>query len=106
MTAPVLYAWEEFPEMEELMRREFKSPGDVEQVKNWISLRTSFRSSFLTCQLFQARELVCRSSAISRTRQLAQDYADGAKKVLQELPHSEARDMLEVLAEDIVARKQ
>jgi len=60
----------------------------------------------LTRQLFQARELVCRSSAISRTRQLAQDYVDGATKVLQELPQSEARNMLQVLAEDIVARKQ
>jgi len=33
-------------------------------------------------------------------------HKDGATKVLQELPDSEARDMLQVLAEDIVARKQ
>jgi len=34
MTAPALYAWEEFPEMGELIRREFKSPEDVELVKD------------------------------------------------------------------------
>ena len=34
MTAPALYAWEEFPEMGELVVRGFKSPGDVEEVKD------------------------------------------------------------------------
>ena len=34
VTAPALYAWEEFPEMSELMRRKFQSPGDVEKVKD------------------------------------------------------------------------
>ena len=94
--------------MGELIRREFKSPGDPEKAKDLsgpFPLRTYFPLFCLACPLFQARELVCRSSAISRTQQLAQTYADEAKNVLQELPHSEARDMLEVLADHVVARK-
>ena len=35
-TAPALYAWEEFPEMGELIKRQFKSPGDPEKVKDCI----------------------------------------------------------------------
>jgi len=54
--------------------------------------------------LFQARELISRSSAIPRTQQLAQTYVDEAKNVLQELPPSEARDMLEVLADHVIAQ--
>ena len=94
--------------MGELIRRQFKSPGDPEKAKDFIWTISSsylFPPFYLACPLFQARELVCRSSAISRTQQLAQTYADGAKNVLQELPHSEARDMLEVLADHVVARK-
>ncbi|KAF5356950.1 hypothetical protein D9756_006372 [Leucocoprinus leucothites] len=83
-TAPALYAWEEFPEMGALIGRKFESLGDVEK----------------------ARNLVHQSSAILRTKQLAQAYADEAKNVLQELPHSEARDALEVFAERVVGRKK
>ncbi|KAF9451425.1 terpenoid synthase [Macrolepiota fuliginosa MF-IS2] len=82
-TAPALYAWEEYPEMGELIGRKFESTGDVEK----------------------ARNLVHKSSAIQRTKQLALEYADEAKKVLQEFPESEARDALEVLAERVVGRK-
>jgi len=89
--------------MGELIRREFKSPGDVEQVKDWIILSSYF---YFDMSALLGSRICFTSSAISRTRQLAQDYVDGATKVLQELPHSEARDMLQVLAEDIVARKQ
>jgi len=32
MTAPALYAWEEFLEIGELIGHRFKSPGDVEEV--------------------------------------------------------------------------
>ena len=35
-TAPALYAWEEYLEMGELIRRQFKSPGDQEKVKDSI----------------------------------------------------------------------
>jgi hexaprenyl-diphosphate synthase len=48
---------------------------------------------------------VHKSSAISRTKQLALTYAEEAKKVLHELPESEARGALEALAERVVGRK-
>jgi hexaprenyl-diphosphate synthase len=128
-TAPALYAWEEYPEMGELIGRKFESQGDVDKVSDAFSspllasprsisiyLSLCFASTILfpflfhthTCILTiitQARNLVHKSSAIARTKQLAQAYADEAKSVLQELPHSDARDALEVFAERVVGRK-
>ncbi|KAF8066820.1 terpenoid synthase [Lyophyllum atratum] len=82
-TGPALYAWEEHPEMGALIRRKFEEPGDVEK----------------------ARDFVARSSALQRTRELAQRYADKAKEVLEQLPESEAKSALEVLAERVIRRK-
>ena len=66
--------------------------------------------SFLFCGRFlrhtlQARDLVLRSSGVQRTRALAQEYADKAQEVLQDLPSSEAKIALEVLAERVIGRK-
>ncbi|KAG6819545.1 hypothetical protein H0H93_010791 [Arthromyces matolae] len=82
-TGPALYAWEEHPDMGALISRKFEGPGDVEK----------------------ARDLVARSSALQRTRELAQKYADKAKEVLQQLPDSDAKSALEVLAERVIRRK-
>ncbi|KAH9475831.1 putative hexaprenyl pyrophosphate synthase, mitochondrial [Psilocybe cubensis] len=82
-TGPALYAWEEFPEIGDLIQRKFDRPGDVEL----------------------ARDYVLRSSGVQRTRALAQAYADKAKEVLQELPDSEAKAGLEVLTERVIGRK-
>ncbi|RDB29760.1 putative hexaprenyl pyrophosphate synthase, mitochondrial [Hypsizygus marmoreus] len=82
-TGPALYAWEEHPEMGELIQRKFEKAGDVGQ----------------------ARDYVSRSSALQRTRELAQRYADKAKEVLSELPESEAKSALEVLTERVIGRK-
>ena len=87
--------------MGELIKREFKFPGDVELVQDWIIFPSYFYNDMSA--LLGSR--IC-FQIVSDLRQLAQDYVDGATEVLQELPHSEARDMLQVLAEDIVARKQ
>ena len=46
-----------------------------------------------------------RSSALQRTRELAQKYAAKAKEVLAELPESEAKAGLEVLAEKVIGRR-
>lgn len=35
-TAPTLFAWEEYPEMEALINRRFKQEGDVEQVRFYV----------------------------------------------------------------------
>ncbi|CAA7263634.1 unnamed protein product [Cyclocybe aegerita] len=82
-TGPALYAWEEHPEIGELIQRKFEQPGDVEL----------------------ARDYVLRSSGVQRTRALAQAYADKAKEVLQQLPDSEAKACLEVLTERVIGRK-
>jgi len=100
VTAPTLYAWEEYPEMGELMERKFQSPGDDEKVDDVYV----FPFVFSKWSHFQALGLIYRSSAISRSTKLAQDYADGAKKVLRELPSSAARDLLELLADYAVSR--
>ncbi|KAF9490735.1 terpenoid synthase [Pleurotus eryngii] len=81
-TGPALYAWEEFPEMGPLISRKFKEDGDVEL----------------------ARELVKRSAGVERTRDLAMQYANKAREVLQFLPESDARVALEVLTDRVVKR--
>ncbi|KAF5353931.1 hypothetical protein D9756_007356 [Leucocoprinus leucothites] len=115
-TAPALYAWEEFPKRGTLIGCKFESSGDVEKVIIPFILASSFTASFtapvsisslhyLTPTLFQVCNLVHQSSAISQTEQLTQVYANEAKDVLQELPHSEGHDMLEVFTEHVVGRK-
>jgi len=110
-TGPTLYAWEEHPEMGILIQRKFREAGDVEKV--FIPLVLSIlETQYLThiCKPFffpfqKARDLVLRSSGVQRTRALAQEYANKAKAVLQDLPESEARTALEVLAERVIGRK-
>ncbi|KIM43429.1 hypothetical protein M413DRAFT_443370 [Hebeloma cylindrosporum] len=82
-TGPALYAWEEHPEMGELIQRKFERTGDVEL----------------------ARDYVLRSSGVQRTRALAQAYADKANEVLQELPESQAKMGLKTLTERVMKRK-
>ncbi|KAJ3549202.1 hypothetical protein NMY22_g977 [Coprinellus aureogranulatus] len=82
-TGPALYAWEEYPEMGELIERKFEKSGDVER----------------------ARDIVLRSSGVQRTRELAQAYSNKAKEVLQVLPDSEAKSALEALTERVIGRR-
>ena len=55
-TAPVLFAAEEFPQLEAMMDRKFKHEGDVEQAREWV---------------FQ-------SQGIERTKELARVHAERA----------------------------
>jgi len=102
-TGPALYAWEEHPEMGDLIERKFEKPGDVELVRPF--RYDAYSSSLLTTFVHQARDYVLRSSGVQRTRALAQAYADKAKEVLQLLPESEAKAGLEVLTERVIGRK-
>jgi hexaprenyl-diphosphate synthase len=45
-TGPALYAWEEFPEMGELITRKFERPGDVNLVRSIPDMRISFYNNF------------------------------------------------------------
>ena len=99
-TGPALYAWEEHPEMGELIQRKFEKPGDVERA----SVGRSSQATWIYF-ILQARDYVNGSSALQRTRELAHKYAAKAKEVLGELPESEAKAGLEVLAEKVIGRR-
>ena len=81
-TAPVLLAAQEYPELEEMMDRKFKSDGDVEL----------------------ATELVFASSGIERTKELARVHAELSMESLLELEGSPYRDALIHLAYKVVSR--
>lgn len=67
-TAPVLFAVEEFPELQELVERRFKHSGDVQR----------------------AHDLVKRSNGIARTQDLAREHRDLAIAAIDALPPSES----------------
>ena len=81
-TAPVLFAAEEYPELEALIDRKFKQEGDVDQ----------------------AVELVFDSAGIARTKHLARLHAEKSMDAILELNPSEYRDALVQLAYKVVAR--
>ncbi|KAJ7597370.1 isoprenoid synthase domain-containing protein [Mycena floridula] len=79
---PLLYAWEQHPDVGVLFERGFSAPGDVELTKDYVRM----------------------SSGVQRTRSLALKYADLAREALKPLPDSEAKDALEVLADRVVTQ--
>ncbi|TFK41931.1 terpenoid synthase [Crucibulum laeve] len=81
-TGPVLYAWEEHPELQSLIQRNFVNNGDLDL----------------------ALDFVRRSSGIERSRSLAQAYAEKAREVLHLLPDSDTKMALDVLADMVVKR--
>ena len=81
-TAPVLFAAEEFPELNELIARKFRQDGDVEVAMRYIS----------------------KSSGICRTKEMARAHAEHAIKSLLDIHQSEYRDALIHLAYKIVDR--
>jgi geranylgeranyl pyrophosphate synthase len=81
-TAPVLFAAEEFPELEAMMDRKFRQDGDVEQ----------------------ARELVLQSQGIERTKELARVHAERAMEAVLPWKDSVHRDALINLAYKVVQR--
>ncbi|KAJ1647013.1 coq1 putative hexaprenyl diphosphate synthase [Coemansia asiatica] len=81
-TAPVLYAWQEYPELGPLVARKFSEQGDV----------------------FKAWELVHASKGIERTRELARHYMERACEALAIFPPSSARDALERVALSVLTR--
>lgn len=83
-TAPVLYAWEQFPELGNMIRRKFSEPGDVEL----------------------ARKYVAQADGLEKTRQLAVKYADEAIRELECLPPSEALSALKQLTLAVLNRKK
>jgi geranylgeranyl pyrophosphate synthase len=87
-TAPVLYASEQFEELNSLIERNFKYEGDVDKV------------------LFvnEAREMVLNSDGITKTRELASAYCEEAKSNIASLPNSDAKSALLELADAVLTR--
>lgn len=81
-TAPVLFAAEEYPELEVMMDRKFKEDGDVEK----------------------SRELVLQSRGIERTKELARVHAERAMEAILPWEATEHRDALINLAYKVVQR--
>ncbi|KIK07345.1 hypothetical protein K443DRAFT_673602 [Laccaria amethystina LaAM-08-1] len=81
-TGPALYAWEENPEIQPLIQRNFSNDGDVER----------------------AIDIVRGTSGIERTRILAQSYADRARKALHFLPDSDTKMALDTLTRIVIER--
>ncbi|GAA5975819.1 hypothetical protein JCM10908_005291 [Rhodotorula pacifica] len=81
-TAPALYAWDEFPELGELIERKFDREGDVERAKH----------------------LILRSSGAERTFALAEQHSNAAIEAIRRLPETDARDALEKIARDVLTR--
>ncbi|KAI8071435.1 isoprenoid synthase domain-containing protein [Gongronella butleri] len=82
-TAPVLFAWEEFPELETLIKRKFAEEGDAEK----------------------ARALVYQSNGLNKTYELAEKHCQLAVDAIQQLPPSDAQLALVQLAKKSLLRK-
>eukprot|EP01027_Heterolobosea_sp_BB2_P017466 GEZU01024727.1.p1 GENE.GEZU01024727.1~~GEZU01024727.1.p1 ORF type:complete len:316 (-),score=104.30 GEZU01024727.1:52-999(-) len=83
-TAPVLFALEEYPELGELIEREFSHEGDIEK----------------------ALALIHKSNGIARTRELAATHCQKAIDALMKLEPSPARGALINLVGKIMLRNK
>jgi len=81
-TAPVLFASEQFPELNKLIMRRFSEPGDVEL----------------------AFQLVCSSEGLQQTRMLANKYKDAAMDSIQHMENSSDKEKLSYIAEKVISR--
>merc|ERR1719245_1264328 len=81
-TAPVLFASEQFPELNRLILRRFSQPGDVE---------TAFR-------------LVMESEGLQQTRMLANKYKEAAMESIRTMGESGDKEKLAYIAEKVICR--
>ena len=82
LTAPALYALEEHLALARLIEREFSEEDDLDQ----------------------ALELVRNSQAISRSRQLAEDFARESREAIAWLPDSPCQRALMELPDFVLSR--
>ncbi|KAJ1910299.1 coq1 putative hexaprenyl diphosphate synthase [Tieghemiomyces parasiticus] len=83
-TAPVLYAWQEFPELGPLVRRKFAGEGDARH----------------------AWQLVHQSQGLAKTFDLAREHCDTAIASLMTFPESPARQALVDITTRVLERKK
>lgn len=83
-TAPVLFACEQFPDLNALIMRRFKGPNDVEE----------------------ARQAVHKSDGIARSYTLASQYAKEAVRQINKLSPSPHRDALVKITQEVLKRRK
>ncbi|PYH88892.1 terpenoid synthase [Aspergillus ellipticus CBS 707.79] len=83
-TAPLLFAWKDYPELGPLVGRKFSQAGDVQK----------------------AREFVIKADGVEQTRLLAREYADKAIASLADFPDSEAKAGLVQMCEKTMNRRK
>ncbi|KAK2722206.1 all trans-polyprenyl-diphosphate synthase PDSS1-like [Artemia franciscana] len=81
-TAPVLFAAEQYPELNVLIMRRFSQPGDVQT----------------------ALECVLNSDGLERTKELARQHCQEAQRQARQLNPSEFRNGMEALAQLVLQR--
>ena len=81
-TAPVLFASEQFPELNKLILRRFSQPGDAEM----------------------AFTLVCQSEGLRQTKLLAEKYRDAAMENIKNMKDSEDKEKLTYIADKVISR--
>ncbi|KAI7900035.1 isoprenoid synthase domain-containing protein [Cokeromyces recurvatus] len=82
ITAPLLLAWEEFPELGSLIERQFKQEGDIEK----------------------ARILIYKSNGLKKTLLLAKEHIELATTAIEKLAPSDAQTALIQLAKNLPSR--
>ncbi|CAG2231060.1 PDSS1 [Mytilus edulis] len=82
-TAPVLFAAQDYPELNPMIMRRFNEEGDIE----W------------------ARKLVAKSDGVAQTRMLAEEHSKEAIRQIRTLKQSIPRDSLEQLAVILLQRQ-
>merc|ERR1719334_2247599 len=81
-TAPVLFASRQFPQLNTLILRRFREPGDVEE----------------------AFHLVCQSEGLSQTKELASEYSQAALESIKDMEESVYKKELVELATKLSQR--
>ncbi|KAG5518116.1 hypothetical protein PMAC_003302 [Pneumocystis sp. 'macacae'] len=82
VTAPVLFAWEKYPELGPIIKRNFSNTGDI----------------------YRTYELVLKSCGLQKTRELAEKFSNKALDALNLFPMSPSRLALEDLTCKILTR--
>ena len=107
-TAPVLYAWEEYPELGPLIERKFSQEGDITKVRLKIFFFLNIQLLIFFClkKNIQANQLVYQSNGIEQTKLLAASHCQKAINAILKLPESDARNALIQLSQKVLTRKK
>ncbi|XP_060016578.1 all trans-polyprenyl-diphosphate synthase PDSS1 isoform X4 [Lagenorhynchus albirostris] len=113
-TGPVLFACQQFPEMNAMIMRRFSSPGDVDRARQYVLQGPKGSGRRKLCEL--EREHLKHSSAphyrisksdgVQQTTYLAQRYCREAVREISKLRPSPERDALIQLSEIVLTREK